>query len=398
MRAMEDRPMTPAPFVATASRVLLEEIDNLTDEIAREVVRREPAYGNLSPAAQQDIRNVSRDNMIAILGALSGEPASGDAIARATGKLRAEQGVPLPAVLRAFRIGTTVVWDRLILAADNPADSRDLLLTASDIWNVVDDFSQGITAAYQETTTEQMRRDAHARDAALDVLLSGRIVDGPELWESANVLRLPHHATYCVVVAMSGTPAGETLPGVSDSLATVGVRSAWRVELDSQVGVVALTPRFDVERLAACAAERTLGRVGVSVPYDNLEETAAARRQAQLACAAGKPGSREVVQYDKAPVAILLAGAPEVSGSLIASVLGPILALPEHERDILLETMRTWFASGGDPSATAAALYCHRNTVRQRLNRVAQLTGHDLTSPTAAIEVYLALEAHRIAP
>jgi len=43
-------------------------------------------------------------------------------------------------------------------------------------------------------------------------------------------------------------------------------------------------------------------------------------------------------------------------------------------------------------TGTAAALYCHRNTVINRLNRFTSLTGYDITVPSQAAAVFLALE------
>ncbi|RZM96173.1 helix-turn-helix domain-containing protein, partial [Streptomyces alfalfae] len=44
----------------------------------------------------------------------------------------------------------------------------------------------------------------------------------------------------------------------------------------------------------------------------------------------------------------------------------------------------------------AARLYCHRNTVFNRLRRLEQLTSRSLTRPRDLVEVALALEAHRL--
>jgi DNA-binding PucR family transcriptional regulator len=70
--------------------------------------------------------------------------------------------------------------------------------------------------------------------------------------------------------------------------------------------------------------------------------------------------------------------------------------LTPSEGDILLTTLRVWFAEQGATSAAAARLHVRRSTVRYRLRRVEELTGRSLTRPTGLAELHLALEATRI--
>jgi DNA-binding PucR family transcriptional regulator len=66
------------------------------------------------------------------------------------------------------------------------------------------------------------------------------------------------------------------------------------------------------------------------------------------------------------------------------------------ERELLLDTLRMWFAEQGATSAAADKLHVHRNTVRYRLRRPEDLTGRSLSQPTGIAELHLALEAARI--
>ena len=74
-------------------------------------------------------------------------------------------------------------------------------------------------------------------------------------------------------------------------------------------------------------------------------------------------------------------------------MLRPVLAQPEADREVLLETLRTWYAEKGSTSTAAARLYVHRNTVRYRLRRIEELTGEDLSDPGASGRLLLALAA-----
>lgn len=389
------RPPTEG-FTTRACAALLERLDEVVEHVATEIEAAEPAYGSMHLISGAELRHTNRENLESLLGYLAGRSGPSTSAPHATGMRRAEDGVPLPAVLRAYRIGTRVVWDELMaMTGDDSQANRELLATATSVWKLIDDYSQALTAGYQQTVAEQLRRDARAQDAALDALLGGQ-VDGARLRECARTLGLPPQGGFVVVAGRTGTAAEEVLPGVGQALSVLGVASAWRVRVDSQIGIVALTPRFTVERLRTLLSERTAGQVGISTVFTTLADAPTAVRQAELACAATQPGSAEVVRYDDALIPVLLAGSPEVAITLSHTVLGPVLDLPEHDRDVLLETVRAWFTHDGEVSTVAAALFCHRNTVRFRLNRLAELTGRRLTAPRAATEIWLALETLRI--
>jgi len=134
----------------------------------------------------------------------------------------------------------------------------------------------------------------------------------------------------------------------------------------------------------------------VSEPDTNLDQSAAAFRQARIAYAAATPGTCELIRHEQHPIAILLASVPELGRNIAHAVLGPVLVLPPPDREALLDTMRAWFAENGSASATAARLHMHRNTVRYRLRRVETLTGRSFADPPAVGELHLALESTRI--
>ncbi|MFQ6331737.1 PucR family transcriptional regulator [Nocardia sp. CWNU-33] len=386
----------PGSFVTRASAALLQRLDGIADRLTAQIEQAESFYGGAGLVASQDLWLSNRANLGAALAYLSRHTAPSTAAPRDTGRRRAEAGVPLPSVLRAYRIGGEVIWDELLAeAGDDSRANQELLAVATEIWRLMDEYSQALTVGYQEAITAQVRRDAGAHDAAMDALFSGQ-TDGARLWECARTLGLPAHGEFVVAAASTETAATEALPGIDTALSMLGVASAWRLRMDTHIGIISLTARFTAERLCALLAERAVDRIGVSSAFTTLPETPVALHQAELACAAAHPGSGEVLRYEEALIPVLLAGSPAVSGALAEAVLGPILALPAHDRDTLLTTVCEWFERDGDVAAVAAALFCHRNTVRLRLSRVAQLTGRRLATPRAATEIDLALRAHRI--
>ena len=62
----------------------------------------------------------------------------------------------------------------------------------------------------------------------------------------------------------------------------------------------------------------------------------------------------------------------------------------------LLATLATWLATNGNSTETGGLLFCHRNTVRNRLARLEQLSGQSLEDPRSVARLFVAVEALRL--
>jgi hypothetical protein len=384
-----------AAEVRELSRRLLPEADGIGARMAERICAEIPLYaeGQLVPYEQLTASCV--DNTSFVLGHLADESRMNVAAPRATGISRAEQRVPYAAVLQAYRVGARFLWELLVDRAE--PNARDvLLLAAADIWAVSDELASQVTEAYREALGEMARRDGQMRAVLVSSLLDGDTTAAEELVESAGVLRLRRAGEFVVVSAGCPTPGEEALPDVERELRRHNLVSAWRLDHEHQDGLVELRVGFGSEALVEVLAGLARGRVGVSASFRGLAEAPDARRQARLACSAAAPASHEVVRFGDQPLAVLLAAAPDQAAALASSVLGPVLALAGDDRDVLLKTASTWLAAEGSTSVAAEQLHLHRNSVRYRLRRLEELTGHDLAKPLDAAQVFLALECVRI--
>jgi hypothetical protein len=383
------------PVVRDLSRALLPRVDEFAQRMAERIRAREPLYAEGLAVSPDELRNSCRDNLLYVFGRLAGVPNVGTEAPRATGSRRAEAGVPLSALLQAFRVGGRLVWELLVEHADEHAQDA-LLRCAADIWAVTDDLAAAATEAYRGTSADRARHDRQLRSALLNGLLDGKLGDGSHLWESAAALKLPQHGTFVVVTAECPSPGEEALPGVEDLLRRRDVVSAWRLDAEQHEGLVVLRPRFDAGQLSTELGDLALGRVGVSEPYGNLERTPQALRQARLACAAATPHTADLVRFEQQPVAVLLVSAPDAAETTARRILGPVLDLPDDDRAVTIETARVWLASAGSTSAAATRLHLHRNTVRYRLRRLEELTNRSLANPLDVAELHVALECARM--
>ncbi|WP_327733899.1 helix-turn-helix domain-containing protein [Streptomyces nojiriensis] len=372
------------------------------DRLADRTLAEDPDYAALLGRAElrERIHHALRQAVEGLLRTSRGLPVE-LAEARAVGTLRAEQGLPLASLLRTHRRGGRLLWQSLteaVTAHDRAALPR-LLPGATALWDVLDQMTDAMTESYRRAEAAHGDRDRERRAALLDVLLDGG--DGPSApaaegsaaeisaaEAAAAQLGLPERGRFTVVVLAadaSGPPAGG--PGAASA-----PRVLWRIRADGEIGLVELGhhPLESVRELLA-----PLGvRAGVGPVVTAPAEVARAHRLAALALrtAPESEGPRTALLDERLPAALVAAQA-ELAGRLRQVVLGPVLALPAQDRRTLLTTLGTWLACHGSTTDAAQRLYCHRNTVSNRLRRLEQLTGRSLSDPRQVVELTLAHSA-----
>src|SRR5215831_10735465 len=106
-----------APAVAAIGERLLGRVDQLATELTDLIRGTEAFYraGGVVPA--DDLRASVLDNLVHILSRFAGRPRPGLEPPRATGRRRAEQGVPLAVILHAYRIAGKFLWAAILAEA-----------------------------------------------------------------------------------------------------------------------------------------------------------------------------------------------------------------------------------------------------------------------------------------
>jgi hypothetical protein len=88
-----------------------------------------------------------------------------------------------------------------------------------------------------------------------------------------------------------------------------------------------------------------------------------------------------------------VSGDPHARTQLIERIVTPL----ENAGGELLRTLTSYLDGGGALEACARSLFVHPNTVRYRLRRVTEITGHDPTDARAALVLRIALIMGRLA-
>ncbi|MEY7970397.1 PucR family transcriptional regulator [Saccharomonospora xinjiangensis] len=362
---------------------LLDDLDVLTDRLVLMVSRAQPGYARLGASAPDALRENLAANLergIQSLGGFVPEGASPDDTSRETGRKRAREGIPLEAVLHAYRLGAQVIWEGLLAASRERFGGRfdhDLLTASGWVWRVFDTRSAALVDDYRREESRLRSRELGRRHAFLNALLDGERGDTVLAQDAATVLGLPTCGPMLCVVALLDATADEPLRSPREALAARGLVSSWHVRPTDVVGLVALGDQPPSEVLAALRPAAT-GRVGASPVITTLAQVAEAY---PLARTAARTLTAPGVAFldDRLPEA-LLAGGSELTARLAQVAFGDLLTLPEPERATLLATLDAVIDSGGSPTRAAQRLYCHRNTVIYRLHRIESFTGRSMSS------------------
>lgn len=374
-------------------RALIADLDALTRQLVEAILEEDPRYVALG-TPREDLWQSCSENLLRILTVLTGD-AEGDVFdaPRATGTRRATQGMPVESVLHAYSLGFRSIWDALLVEARTRGQVNLLAECATSVWEIVDEFSTAVGDAYRSTEAEISRRHDQRRITLLDAVLEGRATERAIAADAASVLDLPEHGRFVVVVLESaeGTSSG------ADALAVRGVRAVWRARTDREIGLVALG-RGTVADVCHALTVAPSARGGVSPVVEGLAEVDVALRQAETALKALPPDEAGIVELDAGLAGALLVTAPDLAARLVHRALGGVLVLDPDERRLLLDTLRAWLDTGGSASQTAARLYCHRNTVLNRLRRLEGLTGRSAERVDHLVEWSMALLAMRLLP
>jgi hypothetical protein len=361
-------------------RAQLARLPEFAAELAELLSEKEEFYRHVNATAPDELRKVCEVNLRhAFTAFVDGTDITLDVV-RKTGLAQAELGVPLSAVLRAFRLAGTFTYETLMDALP----PGQFLPVSNTVWRIIDFYSDAIATAYRDLETDSTRDTERARLAAIDGLFNGAFTEQSELDSAAGVLNLP--------------PAGRFVVLFGDG---IGDLPRWRVvrrgTSDGEIGIVAVDPTADLRELSRALNTLPHG-VGMSPPVTGLRRLPNALRRARIARRCLAPGATGVAGFGDRPLTTLVAGAAELAAELAREVLAGVLALPPAERDVLLATLHAWYDESGSAKAAAERLFVHPNTVRYRVRRVQELTGRDLADPRGSAELYAAVESVRLNP
>lgn len=249
----------------------------------------------------------------------------------------------------------------------------------------------------------------------MGALLDGSLTDGPELAQQAAEVGcdLSRGGGVLMVRAHSGSAReGDWRSRVVDlttrtirSVAPGSIAAMGDPEEGSLVGV--LVPTSDEDRLLKVeeALERELPRslsgltvtISRSRPASAPEEFERAVREARLALNVGEAEGRSPIAFeDTGAYRLLLGTTSEELRSFYSETVEPLVAYDEQYETDLVATVEAYLDSDANVPATAKKMFTHRHTIRYRLERIRDLSGHDATATDGRERLGLGIKAMRV--
>ncbi|MDR3083768.1 MAG: helix-turn-helix domain-containing protein [Streptomyces sp.] len=342
-----------------------------------------------STVAHDDLRDTARACFELLLRLIGDLPVPGElsGVPERLGRRRAHQGIPLERLLQAVRMDFRVLWTAF-LERTRPADLPELTRGAVRVWEVVEFHTVQVHAAYLDEVAVLARERERERTALMGRLLASDGRDQQLVAQVATLLQVNTQADFAVATApqeFQQEMRKAVAARLSHHVAHLQDHNGMLV-LVARLPRPARTPPADWLDGVPCA----LGPVahGLARVPDVVRVT-----EAIAATLDGDEVSGPVTLGDAwMPVAAARLG--PVGEMLADAVLAPLDQLSPQERERLLTTVIAYCESGS-VTATTRQLYCHRNTVLNRLSRFTELTGYRPTKPSEAATVLFALRCAR---
>jgi hypothetical protein len=354
------------------------------DRAVRRILSRVDGYERGEAVERDDLWWSVYRNLEVVLIALAERRALGEdelGVRRELGRRRAQQGMPIDDVMRAFRVGYAVLWEGLSEAAGElgPPYAQTLLEHAAHVWMTFDQVTSAVAEAHREVVATQ---HLDRRRRALG-FLNGlqQFPDDVETTEKlARSLGLDPNGTLTVaVMATTDRPPPSAPSVVVEQPDRTIVFSACNGEASrAEATFAGLLRRQQFHHIGIGIMRR-----GVAGVQQSLQDAEWAYR---VALALDAP----VVLFRESWLACL---ALKHSGQL-GVLVGPAVQTLDNDPELCL-TLEAFLESDGNLTATGKALFVHANTVGYRLRQFAQRTGIDPKTVGGKALVQIALTYSR---
>jgi sugar diacid utilization regulator len=332
------------------------------------------------------------------------------AAVRDLGRHAAEQGVGARQAVELYLSAAWRLW-RELPAVVRSGDREHVRAAAEAVLRVVDDAVGVLVDSHQAARRDLIRHEEALRREFVDDLLRGD-ANVSHLVERAEPFGLDLGRPHQVALAQPGhSPADVDRAAIILERAVVerfGDREVLVTTKDEMAvvlvpGVSDRSPRRAVDittimqtelarlksghpwRLAAGRAH--VGAYGIARSYEEARE--ALLLSVRLGADAGIIQPRDLLVYR------VLARDQAATADLIRDVLDPLTGA-RGGPEVLLDTLRCYFAAGAVTTETARRMNVSARTITYRLARVKALTGQDASDPANRFALHVAVEGARL--
>ncbi|MFZ1993768.1 MAG: helix-turn-helix domain-containing protein [Solirubrobacteraceae bacterium] len=410
MTANSRSPKTAARIAllhAAAADGILGRLDEVVPKARQRILDEQPAYRRMTPAELDDVTGLLYSNFRMVASAMAGHRVAHeqlDYVGRHV-RVRVHSGIPLDAVMRAYRTGFNMFWEECTAEVASHGLGRDAAVDlARKMSEAMDTLTTHAAAAYVREESYLRSVDEKAARDLLDALLRGDV--DPERAEPHTAAPGLDPQADLVVVIGRVSPQNGTLTAaletaaaaLADALAT---RRASPLLVIRERAIVAVVPAEDrdheLARLtSACTALKADTGLslycGLSPPCAGFSQVASAYEQASLAVARATE-ERPVVSLAALPaLQHLLTGATGTTRTHLLEKAQVIAELSPSTLTTMKETLYGFARADMNVTRAAARLLIHENTLRYRLRRAREHSGHNPQTFEGLVELICLLE------
>jgi sugar diacid utilization regulator len=298
-------------------------------------------------------------------------------------------------------IGDEVVGEARLLSAD---PDGDLLATLTALAALEVERTRSATWGNEEQAERLVSSLMEESVVDLGALVDEAEEIGCELSRGAGFLMLKAHPGS----AQESDWRSRVLDLVLRTARNAAPGTIAALEDDPEASVVGvLVPCQDEARLLKVQEvldrelPRSLGGFGVVISRSRHavepEEIPRASSEARLALNVGVAEGRSPIAFEETGAYRLLLGtSQEELRSFYSETVEPLVLYDEQYETDLVMTVEAYLDSDANVPATAKKLFTHRHTIRYRLERIRDLSGHDATATEGRERLGLGIKAMRV--
>lgn len=369
-------------------------------------------YPSMPPAVLEQVREHCHGQARATLQSLhAGAPPDEDVLGyvRAHAAMRAQQHLPLSALLHAYRVGYGVVWEHIRAEATREPVSIDTVFALADLCvDYVNAISFAASEGYLSGQQRLLIDQERTRRSLLETLLRG---DTPrdEAQVLLSALRLDARGSLFVLIVAAlpvGDPGGPTsleaslrkaidalLPTIAsdDAPTLVGV-------LHDRAVALVVRPESSDLRAWTQALDDAVAKVldeplcaGLSTAWSTLSDVPRAYKEAARAVGLAHADDRFIPLSTASLLDDLVGLADETTYRLVPDWAPVLLEEDRRSGGELSSTLMAYLDEQLSVTRAATRLEVHPNTIRYRLHRIESITAAPLRSFTHLFEVIASL-------
>ena len=330
-----------------------------------------------------------------------GAPAAAEEYARRL----AQHGIPVAALLRAYRLGSGRFEEWCLGELGRRTESASIVSAtgmriAATLNSYIDRVSEAVVSAYELEKEKWLRNQSAARAARVRALLRNEQLD-VDSSEAILGYRLRQHHLGVVTWITGPTAGGDTLGLLERATGEVAAQTHYDGRLmfvpqdeSSAWAWLPLGGRRDIA-LSGVTVKSIAGGDKIQFAFGEPAVGVAGFRRthqqalsAQAVALSAGPAAPPVTSFAEVAPLALMSGSLELLRVWVAETLGPLADDDDHNAR-LRDTLRVFLQENGSYKTTAERLTLHKNTVQYRVRKAEESLQHPIVQDRLRTELAL---------